>query len=84
MSGNAMTRIYNRKKWSRIYAKVGTLPGLHYFILKCDEAKLVNGARVELRIDDGTTKPEFQHIQSVLIDEVRQIGGATLYVVQRF
>lgn len=76
---------HKRVRWVKVYFKVGTLPGLHYFLPEGDQENLKLGGYVQLRPDDGRTKPEFQHIHSVLIDEIRILNnGQTMYLAARF
>jgi hypothetical protein len=71
---------YNPKRWERVYMKVGTLPGLHYFVAKADVPNLLPGNHVKVRIDDLKTKPEFQHERGVMVEEIRQTRGGPLIV----
>lgn len=75
---------YNKKHWSKIYFKVGTMPGDHYFVATSDLPNMVIGGHLTIRRDDGSTNPAYQHGESVLIDEIRSIGPRQiLYVVER-
>jgi hypothetical protein len=74
---------FNRKQWARVSFKVGTGPHVLYFVRRSDVSRLVIGQHLQIRRDDGTTNPNFQHDEGVLIDEVRSIGGGLLYVAER-
>lgn len=75
---------FNSKLWVRRSFKVGTLPKLHYFVRRADVARLAVGQMLKIRIDDGTTKPDYQHDTGVLIDELRDISGEVMYVAEKF
>lgn len=77
-------RKYNTKRWERIYVKLGTLPGLHYFVKRKDLPKLEVGSWVEIRNDDGVTRPEYMHPHGMMIDEIRIVAAGLMYVAQRF
>jgi hypothetical protein len=63
----------------RVYAKVGTLPGLVYEVDQSDEARLRRGGMVRLYALHPNSAPE-----PVVIDDIRDVGRAEpLYVCER-
>lgn len=62
----------------QVYVKVGTLPGLQYFIRKRDLKKLVVGGHIEL------FKERYANPEPVILEEMRQTGGGPLWIAYRF
>jgi hypothetical protein len=74
---------YDHRRWELAYFKVGTLPGLTYFVAKKDLSKLVVHGCLQIRPDDGVTKPQYQAKMGVVIDDIRVTGNGLLYVAYR-
>lgn len=77
---------FNKKKWVMLPFKVGTGPMMSYFV-RAEDAKslLIPGQFLSIRKNDGITKPDFQHDESVMITESRLLGHRQLlYLADRF
>lgn len=74
---------FNSRLWERIYFKVGTMPGTFYFVSRMDLPKLSVDKYLQIRPDDGSTKPEFQHPIGVMVNEIRATGNGRMYVVEK-
>lgn len=73
---------WNKKRWALRYFKVGMLPGLHFFVRAEDLKRLAAGQHMQIRMNDGTTKPDWQHDIGVVIDELRLLGdGESILIV---